>query len=152
MVNTQNKYTLVIPPSRQDIEIRLFLQTHHRCSTHQQFHNILIKLYEYEHFGRVGQEEPIRVVQASNYIYSDVFIFESCKEKTKYLLVVQTKDHTDVEVDCTLTMLSFVQMYFDKFREVQLLKEVELVTNVATQNVGFGINSPFFHKNLQFLI
>lgn len=36
--------------------------------------------------------EPIRTMETEQAIYSDVFIFEYCKEKTQYLLSVELRE------------------------------------------------------------
>jgi hypothetical protein len=43
-----NKFSLVIPPSSQDIEIRLFIQKHQSLNGQETKSKLLIKLFEYE--------------------------------------------------------------------------------------------------------
>ena len=50
--------------------------------------NLLIKLYEYENADLNDDNTAVRIIETQQKIFSDVLIFESCKEKTQYLLVI----------------------------------------------------------------
>jgi hypothetical protein len=52
----------------------------------------------------------------------------------------------------TLTLYSFAEMKFKELEAKPCLKNANIVTKITEENVGFGINSPYFNKNLQFSI
>jgi hypothetical protein len=130
----------------------VFLQQHHSLSS-EPVQTLLVKLYEFDQIENIQEGSPIRVIEADQNIFSDVFIFECCKDKSQYLLTVEPREEmVSDELCCTMSLLSFVEMNFEKVQECPLLKEVTLDTVIRPDNVGFGINSPYYNENLQFLI
>ena len=49
---------------------------------HESNSNLLIKLYEYENIDLDDDNAAVRTISTEQRIFSDVLIFESCKEKT----------------------------------------------------------------------
>jgi hypothetical protein len=113
-----------------------------------------INLYEYDGTSDTSEMEPIRTIETREAIYSDVFIFEYCKEKTQYLLTVRMNEGEETAENAyfTLTLYSFAEMKFKELEKKPCLIEKSLAAAVSEQNVGFGINSPYFNKNLQFSV
>lgn len=71
--------------------------------------NLLIRLYEYENADLNDDNTAVRIIETQQKIFSDVLIFESCKEKTQYFLIIENKSNSYPLNTCyTVTMLSFV--------------------------------------------
>lgn len=70
---------------------------------------MVVKLFESEMMGVPDDSPPIRVIEVDRHVYSDVFIFESCKEKTNYLLTLEpiSDSLAEEEIFSTITLFSF---------------------------------------------
>ena len=70
------------------------------------------------------------------------------------MLTIDLKNDEKINEDvcCNITLLSFVEMQFDKIKQDSIIKEISLETLVSQENMGFGINSPYFDKNIHFLV
>ena len=85
----------------------------------------------------------------------DILIFEYCSEKSQYLLTVSLKDEEclkEEEVFYTITLYSFAEMRFKKYEDKHFIMRNSVKTQISSNNTGYGINSPYFDRNLQFYL
>ena len=141
-----------IPKHSQDFEIRVFADRY--CNYFSAGKRLTLKLFEYDGQRILNPTDAIRTLQVDyRELISDVFIFEKSDTVDYFVLVVMHDDDEcpeEMEVAYSLMFLSFVDVHIKELPRREVLLTESTSAKATLDNLGFGLNSPDFLKNLQF--